>query len=140
MKKEEVPQDKSSLESANFKELCYAVNEKGEYITANSSGWTPKTIALDNAIEDINERTEDAKNRMLDGKASPIEYYMESHKMDVGILAGYMGFWSCKVRNHFKPSAFNKLSKKNLQKYADVFEISLEELQNPKLENETRKN
>src|SRR5690554_2780075 len=118
MKKEEVPQDKSSLESSNFKELCYAVDEKGNYTTANSTGWTPKTIALDNAIEVINERIEDAKTRMLAGKTSPVEYYMELHKMDVGILAGYVGFWSCKVRNHFKPSAFKRLSQKNLEKYA----------------------
>lgn len=132
MKKEEVPQDKSSLESSNFKELCYVVDEEGEYTTANSSGWTPKTIALDNAIEVINERIEDAKNRMSAGKTSPIEYYMELHKMDVGILAGYVGFWKCKVRNHFKPSAFKKLSKKDLEKYADTFEVSVEELKNPK--------
>lgn len=132
MKKEEVPQDKSSLESSNFKELCYAVDEKGNYTTANSTGWTPKTIALDNAIEVINERIEDAKTRMLAGKTSPVEYYMELHKMDVGILAGYVGFWSCKVRNHFKPSAFKRLSQKNLEKYAAAFEISVEELKNPK--------
>ena len=29
MKKSEVPQDKSNLESANFRELCYAVDENG---------------------------------------------------------------------------------------------------------------
>lgn len=140
MKKEEVPQDKSSLQSANFKELCYAVDEKGEYTTANSSGWTPKTIALDNAIEDINERVADARMRVVAGTTSPIEYFMEIHKMDVGILAGYMEFWRCKVRKHFKPSAFKKLSKKNLEKYAEVFEISVSELQNPNLEFEIQKN
>ena len=45
MKKSEVPQDKSNLESANFKELCYAVDENGEYTTAHTTGWDPKTIA-----------------------------------------------------------------------------------------------
>ena len=29
MKKGEVPQDKSNLESANFKELCYATDSEG---------------------------------------------------------------------------------------------------------------
>lgn len=128
MKKKEVPQDKSNLESANFRELCYAVDENGEYTTENSSGWEPKTVALNNAIEEINERIANAKTRVITGKISPIEYYMELHKMDVGILASYVGFWQWKVKRHFKPSVFKKLSNKTLQKYAEVFEISVEEL------------
>ncbi len=130
MKKKEVPQDKSNLESANFRELCYAVDENGEYTTENSTGWEPKTVALKNAIEDINERIEDAKNRLIKGETSPIEYYMELHKMDIGILASYVGFWQWKVKRHFKPSNFKKLSNKTLKKYAEVFDISVEELQN----------
>ncbi|MBG44312.1 MAG: hypothetical protein CL530_10125 [Aequorivita sp.] len=130
MKKKEVPQDKSNLESANFRELCYAVDENGEYTTENSTGWEPKTVALKNAIEEINERTQNAKTRVIAGKTSPIEYYMELHKMDVGILASYVGFWQWKVKRHFKPSVFKKLSNKTLSKYAEVFDISIQELQN----------
>ncbi|SRR5690554_3873350 len=128
MKKEEVPQDESNLESANFRELCYAVDDNGEYTTANSSGWEPKTIALSNAIAEINQRIADAKQRVVDGETSPIEYYMELHKMDVGILASYVGFWKCKVRNHFKPKVFGKLNDKTLGKYAEVFGISVDEI------------
>ena len=128
MKKKEVPQDKSSLESANSRELYYAVDENGEYTTEKSSGWEPKTVALNNALEEINERIEDAKQRVIAGKTSPVEYYMELHKMDVGILASYVGFWQWKVKRHFKPLDFKNLSEKTLQKYAEVFEISVDEL------------
>ncbi len=128
MKKNEVPQDKSNLASANFRELCYAVDEDGQYTTENSTGWEPKTVALNNAIEEINERIANAKNRVLAGKTSPIEYYMELHKMDVGILASYVGFWQWKVKRHFKPSIFKKLSEKTLNKYAETFNVSVEEL------------
>lgn len=130
MKKEEVPQDKSNLASANIKEMVYAVNEKGEYTTTLSSGWDPKTIALDNAIKDIEERVANAKERVLKNQTSPIEYYMELHKMDVPVLASYVGFWQWRVKRHFKPKVFKKLKEKTLQKYADVFEISLNELKN----------
>lgn len=130
MKKDEVPQDKSNLESSKFKELCYAVDENGQYITAKSTGWTPKTIALNNAIEVINERTENAKQRVLDNTTSPIEYYMELHKMDLPILASYVGLWKWRVKRHFKPKVFNKLSHKMLQKYAAVFDISIDQLKN----------
>ncbi len=128
MNKNEVPQDKSNLASANFRELCYAVDEDGQYTTENSTGWEPKTVALNNAIEEINERIANAKNRVLAGKTSPIEYYMELHKMDVGILASYVGFWQWKVKRHFKPSIFKKLSEKTLNKYAETFNVSVEEL------------
>ena len=132
MKKDEVPQDRSNLETAKFKELCYAIDKDGNYTTAKSTGWNPKTIALDNAIRDINERVEKAKQRVFANETSPIEYYMELHKMDLSILASYVGLWGWRVKRHFKPSVFKKLSNKILKKYAVVFEISVSELQQTK--------
>ena len=129
MKKNEVPQDKSNLESANFKELCYAIDENGEYTTELSTGWDPKTIALNNAIEAINERISDSKQRVKDHKVSLLEYYMELHKMDLPILASYAGIWKWRVKRHFRPAIFKNLNNKTLQKYADVFDITIEELQ-----------
>lgn len=130
LRKKEVPQDESSLAKVNSKELCYAVDENGEYTTALSSGWDPKKIALDNAIEEIAQRIEDSKQRVLAGKTSPIEYYMEVSKMDVPILSSYVGFWQWRVKKHFKPKVFKKLSQKKLEKYADVFDVTIEQLQN----------
>ncbi|WP_117883530.1 hypothetical protein [Aureibaculum luteum] len=129
MKKSEVPQDKSNLESANFRELCYAVDENGEYTTENSTGWDPKTIALNNAIQDIKERIDAAKKRVVANESSPIDYYMEVNKMDLPILASYVGLWQWRVKRHFKPQVFKKLNTKILQKYADVFDITIEQLQ-----------
>lgn len=128
MRKEEVPQDKSNLESANIREMVYAVDENGNYTTTLSSGWDPKTIALDNAIKVIEERIAIAKEKVLKNETSPIEYYMELHKMDIPVLASYVGLWQWRVKRHFKPSVFKKLNEKTLQKYADVFEISIQEL------------
>ena len=135
MKKNDVPQDKSNLESANFKELCYAVDENGKYTTTNSSGWDPKTIALNNAIEDINERVAIAKAKVLNNETSPIEYYMELHKMDINILTSYVGLWKWRVKRHFNPKKFKKLSNTILQKYASVFDISIDQLKNIEDEN-----
>lgn len=129
MKWKDVPQDKSKLESKDMRELCYALDDDGNYTTALSSGWEPKTIALTNAIEDIDERIANAKERVLQGVTSPIEYYMEVHKMDVSILAGYVGLWKWRVKRHFKPTVFKKLSERILEKYATVFDISVEQLQ-----------
>ena len=129
MKKEEIPQDRSNLETAKFKELCYAVDDEGKYVTAQSTGWNPKTIALDNALQEINERVEIARQKVIANQTSPIEYYMELHKMDLSILSSYVGIWKWRVKRHFKPSVFKKLKNSTLEKYAEVFEISVNDLQ-----------
>jgi len=134
MKKNEVPQDKSSLSSINMKELCYATDENGNYTTELSEGWEPKTIALNNSLEEINERIEDAKQQVLKGEASPIAYFMELNRMDVGILASYVGKWQWQVKRHFNPNVFKNLSTKTLEKYAAVFSISVENLKNFKID------
>ena len=130
MEKENVPQDKSNLTKNNVKELLYATDENGNYTTTLSTGWEPKTIALSNSIDEINERIADAKQQVLDGEASPIVYFMEANKMDLNILSSYVGFWKWRVKRHFKPSVFAKLNDKILKKYADTFEVSIEELKN----------
>ena len=128
MKKEEVPQDKGNLSINNMKELCYATDENGNYTTALSTGWEPKTIALENSIQDINERIDKAKTDVRLGVSSPIVYFMELHKMDWSILASYVGMWAWRVKRHSKPSVFKGLNDKILAKYAEAFEISVDEL------------
>lgn len=134
MKKEEVPQDQSNLSKSSIKELIYATDEQGNYITSLSSGWEPKTIALTNSLEEINERIAIAKEQVTKGEASPIYYFMELNKMDIGILSSYVGIWKWRVKRHFKPNIFKKLNDKVLQKYATAFEISVSELRNFKAE------
>ena len=130
MKKDEVPQDKGNLSKSNMKELVYATDENGSYTTALSTGWEPKTIALSNSIDEINERIAMAKEQVKSGEVSPIVYFMEFSKMDIGVLSSYVGMWQWRVKRHFKPTVFAKLSDKILQKYAETFNISVEELRN----------
>lgn len=130
MEKEKVPQDKGNLTKNNLKELLYATDENGEYTTTLSTGWEPKTIALSNSIDEINERIAEAKMKVENGEASPICYYMEVNKMDLTILASYVSMWKWRVKRHFKPAVFAKLSDSILKKYADTFEISVEKLKN----------
>ena len=132
MKKEEIPQDESNLSKSKVKELCYATDENGNYTTGLSTGWEPKTIALENSINAINERIEEAKQDIKSGKSSPIVYFMELHRMDWITLADYVGMWKWRVKRHAKPSVFKKLNQKILQKYADAFQISVAELTNYK--------
>jgi len=70
---------------------------------------------------------------VLDHKASPILYFIEWRLMDVGIVSAYTGFWKWQVKRHMKPAAFKKLSEKKLQRYAEAFNVSVEELKTMKV-------
>ncbi len=112
------------------KELMYVKDKDGKYTTDLSTGWDVKKHALDNAWDDIKERSEEARLAVKNGKKSPICYFMEVKLMDLTILAGYTGFWRFNIKRHMKPAVFKSLSNKKLNVYAQAFEISLEELKN----------
>ncbi len=127
MKKEEIPQDDGALNKLT-KEIVYAVDGSGNYSTELSTGWDVKTKALDVAWEDIQQRIEEARQKVLRNEASPILYFIELRLMDIGIVAAYTGFWKWTIKQHLKPLVFKKLTDKKLQQYADAFNVSVEEL------------
>jgi hypothetical protein len=129
MKKEEVPQDMSALGKIT-KEVCYATDETGKYTTQLSNGWDVKITALDKAWEEIDDRVAAAKQKVLNGEASPLLFFMEKGLMDIKLLAEYTGLWQWQVKRHLKPDVFKSLSDRKLQKYAEVFNVSVNDLQN----------
>ena len=132
MKKDEIPHDLGALGKVT-KEVCYAVDDSGKYTTELSEGWEIKAKALDVAWHDVEERINQAKQKVISGEASPLLYLMELKLMDIPIVSAYTGFWKWQVKNHLKPSAFKKLSDKKLQKYAEVFETTVDNIKNIKL-------
>jgi hypothetical protein len=127
MKKEDIPQDDSALNKLT-KEVVYAVDGSGNYTTELSTGWEVKATALDVAWKDIEERIDNARKKVLNNEASPILYFMELRLMDIGIVAAYTGFWQLSIKQHLKPGPFKKLAENKLKKYAEAFNISVEEL------------
>ncbi len=127
MKKEEIPQDDGALNKLT-KEVVYAVDSSGKYSTELSTGWEVKTKALDVAWQDIEKRIEDARQKVLRNEASPVLYFMELRLMDIGIVAAYTGFWKWSIKKHLRAEAFRNLSEERLKKYAEAFNVSVEEL------------
>jgi hypothetical protein len=85
-------------------------------------------IILQQAWDHFNERIEEARQKVLAGKASPIVYYMEkilADPMNLGMMAG-VPFW--KVKLHCKPGFFRMMSEKTMKKYAEAFNITVEQL------------
>jgi len=129
MKKNEIPQDPSALDKFT-KEVCYAVDDKGEYTTGLSRGWKVKADALGITLDEAHNRTVNARENVASGEASPILFFMELNMMDLPIVSAYTGFWQWTIKRHLKPSVFKELSDKKLAKYAEIFDVSVEELRN----------
>jgi hypothetical protein len=127
MKKDEVPQDLGSLGKIT-KEVCYATDASGKYTTELSKGWDVKTNALDVTWKDIEAKVATAKQKVLSNEASPILFFMEKNVMNVAILSSYTGFFKWQIKRHLKPDVFKKLSSKKINKYAEVFNVTADEL------------
>lgn len=132
MKKEDIPQDKSALGEVT-KELCYAVDSSGKYVTGLSSGWEVKATALDLAWKDIDERVIAVRKKVENKEASPVLFFMELRLMDMGIVAAYTGFWKWQIKRHLRADVFEKLSDRKLEKYAKAFNVSVAELKTMKV-------
>lgn len=128
MKKKDVPQDDENLFEGKFKVVKYAVDDDGNYGTVGSSGWEPENVVLNQAWEEINKKVEEAKRKIEAGELSPLAYHMEKNMMDMGMLSQYMDIPKRKVSRHLEPAGFEALDEKTLKQYADVFDISVEEL------------
>jgi hypothetical protein len=108
----------------------YVTNQDGSYTQKTSAGWEAENLALEQAWQDIDEQLLQSKEAVKTGKSSPIAYYMILNRMDIAILAKYVGKWQWQVKRHLQPSVFNALSEKVLLKYAQAFNIGLDALKN----------
>ena len=111
-----------------YREMLYYYNEDGNFEKKVEFHGEPDRVILQQAWDFFNERKEEARQKVLSGKASPIAYHMEKGLLDpmnLGMAAG-IKIWN--VKRHLKPGPFKRLSEKTLQKYADAFNITIEEL------------
>jgi hypothetical protein len=127
MKIDEVPQNKGMI-TDGLREICYAVDENGRYILAQSAGWEPKNTANDQAWMLIEEQISWTLKKIEAGKLSPLAFHMVKNQMNVSLLSKYVGFNRLRVKRHLKPSVFRRLKPSILKRYGRVFEIEVEEL------------
>jgi hypothetical protein len=130
MKVSEVPQDDNKTYQGYGTKAVYALNGQGRYTTATTSGWEVEEVVLRDVLDDFALRTADAKARVLEGKTSPIEYFLYKRLMDLSALAQAMGIAKWRVRRHLNPRIFRKLNDKLLGQYAVLFRIDIDRLKN----------
>ncbi len=123
----EVPQEGNSTLGGHRKAM-YARGADGKLHIVQSAGWEVEEIVTKQAVDDLLRLTEDARQRVLAGQTSPLEYHMYRVRMDVPLLAQASGIWQWRIRRHFRPAIFARLSPALLATYADAMGLSVEQL------------
>lgn len=122
-----VPQE-GNRTMGGHKRAMYARDKDGRIIiVASRGGEVDETVTLQ-ALERIHEQTEEAKARVQAGRSSPLEYWMYAQRLDLPQLSQVTGFWQWRIRRHFDPQRFTKLSPDILERYAHVMGITVEQL------------
>jgi hypothetical protein len=127
MEIDEVPQEGNRTMEGRRRAM-YARDAEGRIVIVPSLGGEVDEAVTLQALDLIREMTEAARARVLAGESSPLEYWMYAQRLDLPQLAQVTGFWQWRIRRHFKPQHFAKLSTDILQRYADVMGITAEQL------------
>jgi hypothetical protein len=130
MKQNQVPQDDEQLFEGRTREVCYAIDDDGNYVQVLSTGWAPKNAALRQTWETINEEALETLRQVQKKTISPIAFFMTQGLFDIKLLSDYTGIPKRKIKVHLTPEAFNCLDQATLKTYADVFNISVDDLKN----------
>ncbi len=123
----EVPQEGNSTLGGHRKAM-YARGADGKLHIVQSAGWEVEEIVTKQAVDDLLRLTENARQRVLAGQTSPLEYHMYRVRMDVPLLSQASGIWQWRIRRHFRPAVFAGLSVSLLATYADAMGMTVDQL------------
>ncbi len=123
----EVPQEGNSTLGGHRKAM-YARGADGKLHIVQSAGWEVEEIVTKQAVDDLLRLTENARQRVLAGQTSPLEYHMYRVRMDVPLLSQASGIWQWRIRRHFRPAVFAGLSASLLTAYADAMGMTVDQL------------
>ena len=126
MKQITIPQEENSTLNG-YQKVMYAPNSNGEFQTFNY-GSHVEEYATKLAVEEYEILKQECLENIKNNISSPIEYYMYYNRMDIPTLASVVGFFQFRVKRHLQAKHFKKLNDKILQKYSDVFGITLDQL------------
>jgi hypothetical protein len=96
--------------------------------------WEEKFEVSDLVHANISQELEKIRQQVHDGKLSPLAYHIYHNfygsAFDISVLASYIGIPKRHIKKHLNPENFNRLGEDTLKKYAEIFDISIEELIN----------
>lgn len=128
MRERDVPQE-SNATLGGHRKAVYAVGEDGKLRIVASRGWEVEEVVTRQALEDLERRAREARDRALAGRASPLEYHMYRARMDLPMLAKAAGLWRWRVRRHLRPQVFARLPLGLRRRYAEALGVTPEALE-----------
>lgn len=123
----EVPQE-GNVTLGGHRKALYARGADGKMHIVQSTGWEVEEIVTRQAVDDLNRLADDARQRVAAGRTSALEYHMHKARMDVPLLAQVTGLWQWRIRRHFRPALFARLSPSLLARYADAMGLTVAQL------------
>ena len=111
-----------------YRELLYNYSQDGNFEKNVGYHNESERVILQQAWDLFQERIEEARQRVLAGKVSPISYYMEKILTDPMSLSMMAGVPIWKVNLHLRPFFFRRMSDKTRKKYAEAFNITVDQL------------
>jgi hypothetical protein len=124
----EVPQEGNRTLGQHRKAL-YAKDVGGKMVITPSRGSeVDETVTLQ-AVDRMSALATNARSRALAGLTSPLEYWMYARRMDVALLSQISGLWQWRIRRHFQPARFERLSPLLLARYAEALGLPPAQLQ-----------
>ena len=119
MEIDDIPQDDSKIFRGQ-KKVIYATRN-GKFEAGTTTGWQAEEFATEQAVDELNQLTEQALQAVKNGEKSVIYYLMYKNRYDLQTLAQATGFWQWQIKRHFRLDVFAKLSEKQLDKYSVAF-------------------
>ena len=127
MLENDVPQE-GNVTLGGHRKAVYARGADGRMQVVQSAGWEVEEIVTRQAVDDLNRLADDARQRVAAGQTSALEFHMHKARMDVPLLSQATGLWQWRIRRHFRPDLFARLSPALLARYAEVMGLTVEQL------------
>ena len=111
------------------REVFYFYDQGKGYIQKVGPHNNTVQVLIKQGWDIIGDKIEETRKKAEAGLVSPIGFHMERCLMDLVTLAGYSGIPKWRIRRHLKPSVYKKLDEKTKTRYAEVFGITVGELE-----------
>jgi hypothetical protein len=126
----EVPQE-GNRTLGHHRKALYAKDANGRMVLVASRGSeVDETVTLQ-AVQRLHAFAEAARLRCLAGQTAPLEVWMWTQRMDLALLSQVTGIWQWRIRRHFRPRIFARLTPALLQRYARALGLRVEQLKQP---------
>jgi hypothetical protein len=123
-----VPQEGNKT-LGGYRKAVYAKDAGGHIVVVASKGWEVEEIVTSQAVEEMHTLAEKARQNVVDGLSSPLEYWMYALRMDLLLLAQSTGIWRWRIRRHLRPEIFARMSPALLTRYAEALGLTVQQLQ-----------